>query len=260
MLPPGLAFVSVSEKAWKKIDATPVRSFYLDLRRYKKSLAESDTPFTPGEHADPGAAGEPEAHPRRGDREPVGAAREDRGRVPGGREGDGAGGLRRAAEQRADGHHGARRESTARATLKKLEKQYGYKLADGQDTLKGKIWRLSHMGYTDAFDVLGALSALELVLLEWGFKLEPGAGVAAFQRAYAACGAKAATLASLIPCNSYTRRQSSAAVCTCYTARSGRRTRPHTRIDPERSPTPHFRADTFPRSRHLNFSRHTACG
>ena len=71
------------------------------------------------------------------------------------------------------------------ATLKKLEKQYGYKLADGQDTLKGKIWRLSHMGYTDAFDVIGALAALELVLLESGFKLEAGAGVAAFQKAYA---------------------------------------------------------------------------
>ena len=71
------------------------------------------------------------------------------------------------------------------ATLKKLEKQYGYKLADGQDTLKGKIWRLSHMGYTDAFDVLGALAALELVLLESGFKLETGASLAAFQRAYA---------------------------------------------------------------------------
>ena len=71
------------------------------------------------------------------------------------------------------------------ATLKKLEKQYGFKLADGQDTLKGKIWRLSHMGYTDAFDVLGALAGLELVLVESGFKIQPGAGVAAFQRAYA---------------------------------------------------------------------------
>src|SRR4029077_9102149 len=47
MLPPGLAFVSVSEKAWKKIDATPVRNFYFDLRRYKKALADNDTPFTP---------------------------------------------------------------------------------------------------------------------------------------------------------------------------------------------------------------------
>ena len=72
-----------------------------------------------------------------------------------------------------------------KAVLTKLEKQYGFKLADGQDTLKGKIWRLSHMGYTDQFDVLGALAALELVLLEAGHPLEPGAGVAAAQRVLA---------------------------------------------------------------------------
>jgi aspartate aminotransferase-like enzyme len=41
------------------------------------------------------------------------------------------------------------------------------------------------MGYTDAFDVLGAVAALELVLIESGFKLEAGAGVAAFQKTYA---------------------------------------------------------------------------
>ena len=41
------------------------------------------------------------------------------------------------------------------------------------------------MVYTDAFDVLGALAALELVLHESGFKLQVGSGVAAFQRAYA---------------------------------------------------------------------------
>jgi aspartate aminotransferase-like enzyme len=70
--------------------------------------------------------------------------------------------------------------------LKNLEKKYGYKLANGQDTLKGKIWRLSHMGYCDPFDVIGALSAMELALLDAGFKLEPGAGVAAAQRALAA--------------------------------------------------------------------------
>ena len=44
------------------------------------------------------------------------------------------------------------------ALLKKLEKQYGLKLAGGQDTLKGKIIRLGHMGYIDQFDVLAALS------------------------------------------------------------------------------------------------------
>jgi aspartate aminotransferase-like enzyme len=71
------------------------------------------------------------------------------------------------------------------AILKKLEKQYGLKLADGQDNMKGKIWRLAHMGYHDQFDVLAALSGLELVLLEDGFKLEPGSGVAAAQKVFA---------------------------------------------------------------------------
>jgi aspartate aminotransferase-like enzyme len=71
------------------------------------------------------------------------------------------------------------------AVLSKLEKKYGLKLANGQDTLKGKIWRLAHMGYIDQFEVLAALAGLELVLLEAGYGVEPGAGVAAFQRALA---------------------------------------------------------------------------
>jgi aspartate aminotransferase-like enzyme len=184
MLPPGLAFVSVSEKAWKKIDATPVRNFYFDLRRYRKSLAESDTPFTPANTM-------------------IKAQRASLKRIRAeGIENLWARHAKIAAACRASVKAMglevfAERPNNAltvitvpagidgSATLKKLEKQYGYKLADGQDTLKGKIWRLSHMGYTDAFEVLGALAAIELVLLESGFKLEPGAGVAAFQKAYA---------------------------------------------------------------------------
>src|SRR5262249_22447047 len=71
------------------------------------------------------------------------------------------------------------------ALLTRLESAYGVRLGGGQDALKGKILRLAHMGHTDAFDVLGALSALELALLETGFRLDPGAGVAAFQQALA---------------------------------------------------------------------------
>ncbi|MDB5310570.1 MAG: alanine--glyoxylate aminotransferase family protein [Gemmataceae bacterium] len=184
MLPPGLAFVSVSEKGWKKIDATPVRAFYFDLRRYRKSLAESDTPFTPANTLIKAqrvslkqirAEGIENLWARHAK---IAAAC---------RAGVKAMGLEVFAER----PNNALTVITVPAgvdgsgTLKKLEKQYGFKLADGQDTLKGKIWRLSHMGYTDAFEVLGAVSALELVLLESGFKLDPGSGVAAFQKAYA---------------------------------------------------------------------------
>ena len=71
------------------------------------------------------------------------------------------------------------------ALLGKLEKQYGLKLANGQDELKGKIIRLAHMGYIDQFDILAAISGVELVLHEMGHSFEPGMGVAAAQRMFA---------------------------------------------------------------------------
>jgi aspartate aminotransferase-like enzyme len=71
------------------------------------------------------------------------------------------------------------------AILSKLEKSYGLKLANGQDPLKGQIFRLSHMGHVDQFDILAAIAGVELVLPEVGFKVEPGKGVAAAQRAFA---------------------------------------------------------------------------
>jgi aspartate aminotransferase-like enzyme len=69
--------------------------------------------------------------------------------------------------------------------LHRLEKKYGLKLANGQEELKGKIVRLGHMGYIDQFDVLAALSGMELVLQELGYPIEPGVGVAAAQRVFA---------------------------------------------------------------------------
>jgi aspartate aminotransferase-like enzyme len=184
MLPPGLAFVSVSEKAWKKIDATPVRNFYFDLRRYKKSFAESDTPFTPANTM----IRAQRASLKRIRAEGIENLWARHAKIAAAcRAGVKAMGLEVFAERPNSaltviavpaGVDGS-------ATLKKLEKQYGYKLADGQDSMKGKIWRLSHMGYTDSFEVLGALAALELVLLESGFKLEAGSGVAAFQKSFA---------------------------------------------------------------------------
>lgn len=185
MLPPGLAFISVSEKAWKKIDATPIRSFYFDLRRYKKSHAENDTPFTPANTL------------IKAQRVSLKQIRAEGIENLWARHTKIAAATRAAVtalglEIFAERPNAALTVITVpagvdgSATLKKLEKQYGYKLADGQDTMKGKIWRLSHMGYTDAFEVLGAISALELVLNESGFRLEPGTGVAAFQKSLAA--------------------------------------------------------------------------
>lgn len=184
MLPPGLAFVSVSEKARKKIEATPIRAFYFDLRKYLKLIAESDTPFTPANTLIKAQR----ASLKRMRAEGIENLWARHAKIAAAaRAGVKAMGLEVFAERPNNaltvitvpaGVDGS-------ATLKKLEKQHGFKLADGQDSMKGKIWRLSHMGYTDAFEVLGAISALELVLAEGGYKVEVGTGVAAFQKALA---------------------------------------------------------------------------
>lgn len=182
MMPPGLAAVSVSDKAWKRIEAnTAIKAFYFDLKRYKAKLAENDTPFTPANTL-------------------IKAQRLSLKRIrTEGIENLWARHARMASAARAavkamNLELFAERPNNAltvitvpsniegNAYLSKLEKQYGYKLANGQDNLKGRIWRLSHMGYCDPFDVMGVLSAMELVLIEMGHKFEPGAGVAAAQK------------------------------------------------------------------------------
>lgn len=186
MMPPGLAFVSVSPKAWLAIEAnTTAKSFYFDLKRYRAKLPENDTPFTSANTLIKAqrlslkrirAEGIENLWARHA---AMGAAA---------RAGVAAMGLTNFAER----PNNALTVVTVPAgidgneLLKNLEKKYGYKLANGQDNMKGKIWRLSHMGYCDRFDVLGALAALELALLDAGYKLEPGAGVAAAQKSLAA--------------------------------------------------------------------------
>ncbi len=184
MMPPGLAFVTASEKAWQRMETPANRSFYFDLKRYKAKLNEPDTPFTPANTL-------------------IKAQRISLAKI----KAEGIekvwarhlllGKATRAAIQAMGLSLFAERPSNAltvitvpagidgNAVLSKMEKNYGYKLANGQDNLKGKIWRLSHMGWCDPFDVIGAISALELVLTDSGFPLTSGAGVAAFQKVIA---------------------------------------------------------------------------
>src|SRR5438552_3818531 len=185
MLPPGLAYVAVSDKAWAKIEKnTAARNFYLDLRRYKAKIAENDTPYTPANTLIQAQR----VSLKRLRAEGIENVWARHARVAAAaRAGVRALGLELFAKQPADGLTAITVPAgiDGTAALGKLEKKYGLKLANGQDTLKGKIWRLAHMGYIDQFDVLAALSGLELVLLEMGYGLEPGAGVAAAQRALA---------------------------------------------------------------------------
>ena len=67
---------------------------------------------------------------------------------------------------------------------KTMRSKHGMQIAGGQDRIKGKVIRISHMGYLDQFDALAVLSALELLLHEMGDGVELGAAVTAAQRVF----------------------------------------------------------------------------
>ncbi|MGL4550418.1 MAG: pyridoxal-phosphate-dependent aminotransferase family protein [Gemmataceae bacterium] len=183
MLPPGLAFVSVGPKAWDVIDANRERrAFYFDLRRYRDSLKTNDSPYTPAHTLIRGLA-KSLAMLRAEGVEALWARYA--GLAAMARAGVKAMGVELFAKVPAESMTvlSVPAGVDGNALVSNLEKWHGVKLAGGQDALKGKIVRLAHMGYIDAFDVLAAVSALELTLVAMGHALEPGAGVAAAQRA-----------------------------------------------------------------------------
>jgi aspartate aminotransferase-like enzyme len=185
MLPPGLAFVSVSDKGWKLIERNPSpRAFYFDLKKARAKLEGSDTPYTPA-HTLVRALKVSLKKIRAEGIENL-WARQARVAAAA-RAGFRAMGLELFASRPADGLSVAKMPAGIDSTvlLGKLEKQYGLKLANGQDQLKGKIIRLAHMGYIDQFDVLAGLAGVELALKEMGHPVEPGSGVAAAQRVLA---------------------------------------------------------------------------
>lgn len=185
MMPPGLAFVSVSDKAWKVIEKNPnPRTFYFDLKKARASLETSDTPYTPA-HTLLMAMKISLKKIREEGIENVWARQKLNAAAA--RAGVQAMGLELFAARPADGLTVAKMPANIDSTklLNLLEKKYGMKMANGQDVLKGKIIRLAHMGHIDQFDVIAALSGLELALAEMGHSLEPGKGVAAAQRVFA---------------------------------------------------------------------------
>lgn len=181
MLPPGLAFLSVSPKAWERIDKREGGGvFYFDLKKARASLEKSDTAFTPA-HTLIKALRVSLKRIRAEGIENL-WARQAR-TAAAARAGFQAMGLKLFANPPANGLSVAEVPAGIDGVdlLARLEKKYGLKVAGGQDNLKGKIIRLAHMGYIDQFDVLAALSGVELVLLEMGVAVKPGSGVAAAQ-------------------------------------------------------------------------------
>src|SRR5579875_72567 len=169
MIQPGLAYLSVSERAWRAMEKSRAPRFYFDLRRERKSQAQGETAFTPATglvaalHA---ALEYIEANGARAAAAALGLRRFGGG-TP-------AGALT-ALEAPAGLDSGE--------IVKGLRQKFGSVIANGQGEMKGKIFRVAHLGYYDFSDTLALLGQLELVLVQAG-KLEKaklGAGVRAAQ-------------------------------------------------------------------------------
>ncbi len=184
MVPPGLAFASVSEKAWKLIERSKSPRYYFDFAKERKNQAKGETSYTPATTLVVSLHAALE-YIRRVGRENLIENAATLARAT--REAALALGLKLFAQGSPanaltalcapDGWDSG-------AIVKEMRQRFGAIVANGQGTMKGKIFRLAHLGYYDMPDLFAVLAALEITLHKLGHKCELGAGVRAAQHVY----------------------------------------------------------------------------
>ncbi len=184
MLPPGLGFISVSPKAWKLIEGAKSSRYYFDLKAAKKAWGSTDTPFTPAITLIIALV------------EALKMMEEDglenifsrhRKMAQGTRSAVKALGLELFAPTAASDAVTAVKVPAGidgEKLVKTMRDTYGVTIAGGQSELKGKVFRIAHMGYIEEFDIIAGISCLEKVLAQMGYKFNLGAGVAAAQEVF----------------------------------------------------------------------------
>ena len=183
MLPPGLGFAAVNDRAWERIDSGKTPTLYNDLKAYRKSHATFDAPYTPAVTLVRGALAALKMV-KAYTLEAIWA--ETALLAAATRAAAEAMGLKTFAKDPVDSVTAILLpDGVDEPELRKtMRDKYGFHVAGGQGELKGRIIRLSHMGYVDAFDTLGAISALEMALKSQGYDAKTGSGVAAAQAVF----------------------------------------------------------------------------
>ena len=183
MIPPGLAFFSVSQKGWAHVDSARCPRFYFDLKSAKKAYDNNDTPWTPAISLVIALSESLKIikketlaniflrHRRLADatRRAVEAL-----------------GLELFAKAPSNAVTAVQvpQGIDGKNLVKLMRDKYGVTIAGGQGELKGKTFRIAHLGYMVEFDVIVAIAALEMALKDSGYGFSPGAGLVAAQEAF----------------------------------------------------------------------------
>ncbi len=180
MIPPGLAFASLSDRAWEAVACSRLPKFYFDFAKARALVEKPTTPYTPAftlilglQQAlrllcDEGVRDVLARHARL-----AGATRSAVEAL----------GLQLFAQSPANAVTSIAfpQGLDTQAFVKYMRDNHGITYAGGQDKLRGQIVRIGHLGWADESDVIVALAALERGLHEWNYPIQLGAGVSAAQ-------------------------------------------------------------------------------
>jgi aspartate aminotransferase-like enzyme len=185
MLPPGLAALTVSKKAWKAYERSTLPKFYFDWGKYRKSIEKDTTPFTPAVSLIIGLNEALKLMLEEGVEELI--ARHSR-LAEATRAGATALGLELFAPPEGRGSAvtpvWVPEGVDGKAIVKIMKDKYGVTIAGGQEQYAGRIFRIGHLGYFGDFDIIITLAALEMTLAELGYEFERGAGISAAEAVF----------------------------------------------------------------------------
>jgi aspartate aminotransferase-like enzyme len=192
MIPPGLAYSAVSDRAWQRMETATNPRYYFDLRKERKNGAKGESSYTPSTALVAALAAALDYVREQGG-----------GNLAAGREllinnAETAAAMTRAAAKALGlklfsvDSPGAALTAIASPAgvdssdiVKAFRNRFGAVIANGQGEMKGQLFRIAHLGYYDYLDTIAAIGALEQVLAEMGQPVELGAGLRAAQEVYA---------------------------------------------------------------------------
>lgn len=192
MVPPGLAYCAVSERAWQRMDSAKTPRFYFDLRKERKNAVKGEASYTPSTALVAALAAAMDFVREQGG-----------GDLATGREmlienADTAAAMTRAAAKAlglklfSESSPGAALTAITSPAgidsgeiIKAFRNRFAATVANGQGEMKGQLFRIAHLGYYDYLDTIAIIGALEHILVSLGQDIELGTGLRAAQEVYA---------------------------------------------------------------------------